>query len=93
MIDRLEGGGSLGLKEVARICGVHVATAWRWVLKGVRRQRLPSIFVGGQRRVLRADLDGFLAALNQHSQGRVAAPPTDRQKQTNIEAVLEIEGL
>jgi Protein of unknown function (DUF1580) len=41
---------------------VHVATIWRWILRGVRGRKLTTIMVGGRRFVLESDLRIFLAA-------------------------------
>ena len=66
------------LREVAGLLDKHVSTIWRWVLKkGVRGRRLRSIHVGGQRYVLRCDLDKFLnpeppVDQSQHSQDDVS---------------------
>jgi excisionase family DNA binding protein len=50
----------LTLKHVADLLGVHVATIWRWSLRGVRHRKLRTVFVGGRRFVLKSDLDAFL---------------------------------
>ncbi|WP_166831539.1 helix-turn-helix domain-containing protein [Thalassoroseus pseudoceratinae] len=55
----------LTLNAVARLCGVHLATVWRWCLKGVDGRVLPSKKIGGRRYVLRDELDRFIAAQNQ----------------------------
>ena len=46
--------------QIASMLNVHPATIWRWVLHGVRGRKLPSIFIGGRRWVLKSDLDEFL---------------------------------
>ena len=50
------------LKQVAAKLNVHLATVWRWTLTGVRGQKLPTVFVGGRRYVLKESLEAFLAA-------------------------------
>jgi len=57
------------MAEAARRVGVHVATIFRWKLKGVRGHKLPTVVIGGRRYVLQKDLDAFLAALNEHRIG------------------------
>lgn len=48
------------LGEVASQAGVHLTTVWRWVTNGVRGRKLRSIHIGGQRYILKADLNSFL---------------------------------
>ena len=54
-------GRRFTLGEVASRLGVHVSSAWRWVLRGVRGRKLPTVFIGGRRFVLEHDLNAFLA--------------------------------
>ena len=54
----------LSLNEVAGALGIHVATVWRWVLRGVRGRKLPSVMIGGRRYVARKALATFLDAQN-----------------------------
>lgn len=62
------------MRGVAAHVGVHLATAWRWVLRGVRGRRLRSVLIGGRRYVLRADLAAFLGdAVNGQSAAHPAA--------------------
>jgi hypothetical protein len=51
----------LTLRQVALLLHVHIATVWRWCLKGVRGRILRTTRVGGRRFVLPADLAAFLA--------------------------------
>ena len=44
----------------ARLVGVHVATIWRWILRGVRGRKLDSVMIGGRRYILKCDLESFL---------------------------------
>jgi len=52
------------MATAARETGVHVATVWRWYLRGVRGRRLTTVMIGGRRYVLAHDLEEFLAAGN-----------------------------
>ena len=47
--------------QLAQHLHVHVATIWRWILRGVRGKKLTTIMVGGRRFVLESDLRIFLA--------------------------------
>lgn len=55
----------LSLNQVARELQVHVATCWRWALRGVRGRRLQTFMIGGRRYVRRSDLDAFLRESDQ----------------------------
>ncbi len=50
------------MAEVARKLRVHVATVWRWTLRGVRGRKLKKTMVGGRAFVLMDDLSDFLGA-------------------------------
>ena len=50
----------LSLKQVAKHLRVHIATVYRWTLRGVRGRRLKSFLVGGRRYVDADDLVKFL---------------------------------
>ena len=50
----------LTLKQVAKHLRVHIATVYRWTLRGVRGRRLKSFLVGGRRYVDADDLAQFL---------------------------------
>ena len=47
--------------EAAKLLNVHVATIWRWHLRGVRGRKLRTMLLGGRRYVLASDLEKFLA--------------------------------
>lgn len=46
----------------AQMLGVHIGTIHRWMMNGVRGRILPSVLVGGRRRILTAQLEVFLSA-------------------------------
>jgi transposase len=52
---------SLSPAKAAKILGVHVGTIHRWMMSGVRGQVLPSLLVGGRRRILMNQLKAFLS--------------------------------
>jgi excisionase family DNA binding protein len=53
------------VKEIAAVLDVHIATAWRYLERGVRGQRLPSFRIGPKRRrVGRRALLAWLEAIN-----------------------------
>ncbi len=47
--------------------GVHPATAWRWILTGIKGHKLRAVRVGGRRFVLESDWQAFCNALNANS--------------------------
>jgi hypothetical protein len=62
----------LTMSEVARLLGVHLATAWRWAQKGVRGRRLPTFCIGARRWVSKKSLLEFLDAGSELQAPRVA---------------------
>ena len=54
--------GALTPTETAKLLGVHVATVYRWLYRGVRGRKLKSVLVGGRRRIFESELDAFLSA-------------------------------
>ena len=52
----------------------HVATVWRWCLRGVRGVKLESLVVGGVRYTSHEAIERFLARLN----GQPQPPPPER---------------
>jgi hypothetical protein len=76
--------------QVAWLLGVHIATVWRWILRGVRGRKLASVMIGGRRYVLQSDLDAFLSAEgDQHR----PAPPTFRERGEVAGAQLDARGV
>jgi hypothetical protein len=67
------------VNDVARRVGVHTATVWRWILTGVRGQRLRSYTVGGRRYVLRRDLETFLSPDDESAN----VSPGDRERRAD----------
>lgn len=49
--------------ELAKDETVHVSTVWRWILTGIRGQKLVSMKRGGRRYILRTDFEAWLASL------------------------------
>ncbi len=75
------------LHVAARLSGVHVATVWRWVLRGVRGRKLRSIMIGGRRYILARDLEAFLA------QSDSASVPSSQEVERCSEAEVELDRL
>lgn len=67
---------------------VNPSTIWRWVSCGTRGIKLNSRVVGGRRYIAKADVDAFLAALNDE-QPRAKA---DDRATKLANAVLESAG-
>ena len=65
------------LNQVASELKVHVATVWRWAMKGVRGQRLRTVMVGGRRYVERCELERFL------NEGRPQQDSPDRHRRAD----------
>ena len=61
------------------------ATVWRWVLTGVRGQRLETLLVGGRRYTSREAIERFIAATTAASNGEPAPTRTSRQRERAIE--------
>lgn len=54
----------LSIPEFARREQIHVSTAWRWVLHGIKSHKLRAVRVGGRRFIYEADWEAFSHALN-----------------------------
>ncbi len=63
--------------KAAQLLGVHVGTIHRWLTNGVRGRILPSVLVGGRRRILTAQLEAFLSA-----NGRSAGDVNEKRDET-----------
>lgn len=75
----------LSLSSLARREGVHTATAWRWVTRGVRGQRLESLVIGGKRFTTEAAFSRWVAALNDST-----ANVNCCRRATNVEQTKQI---
>ena len=53
--------GSMTPAKAAQVLGVHIGTIHRWLTNGVRGRILPSVLVGGRRRILVTQLEEFLS--------------------------------
>lgn len=47
--------------KAAQMLGVHIGTIHRWMMNGVRGRILPSVLVGGRRRILVSQLEAYLS--------------------------------
>lgn len=63
--------------KAAQLLGVHVGTIHRWLIHGVRGRILPSVLVGGRRRILTAQLEAFLSA-----NGRATGDVNEKRDET-----------
>jgi hypothetical protein len=70
------------LSQLAAYLNVHLATTWRWTLKGVKGRKLRTVMVGGRRFVLQSDLDKFLA------QDQPSSPSPDRDRRADVAGQL-----
>ena len=80
---------SFSPRELARVTDKHVATIWRWLLRGVRDHRLKSYRLGGQRRIAREDVVAFLRALNAGDAPSQIASPGPAEELRRVEDELD----
>ena len=59
MLDEID--DALTPAKAAQLLGVHIGTIHRWMMSGVRGRILPSILVGGRRKILVPQLKAFLS--------------------------------
>lgn len=83
----------LTFKEAAKILGVHLASVWRFALKGSRGVKLESALIGaGKRYTTRQALDRFLDRLNKREIEKAipaTRPLSRRRRERQIEAAKE----
>lgn len=72
---------------------IHISTVVRWAKRGVRGRKLATCMIGGTRCTTRADLDRFLAELNEGTPGVLVAPTRDPKRAHRTARILEREGL
>jgi len=75
---------------------VHVATIWRWLLKGCRGVRLESIVSGGRRYTSAEALERFIAATTALANGEPSPLRTRKQRERDVAragAELDREGI
>ena len=77
----------LSLKQVAKHLRVHIATVYRWTLRGVRGRRLKSFLVGGRRYV---DADDLVQFLRPHRESR---PDVDSRRSEYAQKLLRSYGI
>ena len=75
------------LKQVAKHLRVHIATVYRWTLRGVRGRRLKSFLVGGRRYV---DADDLVQFLRPHRESR---PDVDSRRSEYAQKLLRSYGI
>jgi hypothetical protein len=75
----------LSPSQAAGILAVNTSTVWRWILKGVKGQRLESACVGGRRFTSQESLSRFVARINA-GPGEVPTVRTHKQRERAISA-------
>jgi hypothetical protein len=86
------------VKEIAAVLDIHIATAWRYLERGVRGQRLPSFRIGPKRRrVGRRALLEWLEAINaddliSEPEDRRAHQARQEREARQVEQALIVEG-
>ena len=88
---------NLSVAELAHALGVHISTAWRFLLHGVRGRQLPSYRVGARRRIRRADVVAWLEAINGGNDDAKPESPREQRADQNrkaqiVEQQLDAEG-
>jgi hypothetical protein len=74
----------------------HVATVWRWALRGVRGVKLETVLVGAQRFTSHEAIERFIVATTAKANGESAPVRTPRQRERAIdraEKELAAEGI
>ena len=82
----------ISLVDLARREGVHVATVWRWCLRGVRGHRLESFSIGGRKFTSLPSYERWIAALN-GEKIRSETPAAYERRQRAAEKTAEELGL
>jgi len=65
----------LSVKEAAALVGVSQATMWRWIRQG----HIPTVKIGGLRRIRRADFDRLIKEGTKSSEKIERIPPITRE--------------
>src|SRR5437016_6201811 len=76
--------------QTATGLGVHSATVWRWMLRGVRGRKLASIQVGGRRYIRREDLEAFLGS---HIRSTTGSPSSLATRADEAGKLLDVRGV
>jgi hypothetical protein len=74
----------------------HIATIYRWMLRGVKGVRLETCLVGGKRFTSHEALQRFSEAVTRAAQGKAAVPRQSTRRKQHDEAVdreLQAAGL
>jgi hypothetical protein len=93
----LSGEHLIPLKAACRLIpgrtgkGIALTTIYRWALRGCRGVKLQTFLIGGGRYTSRRALDRFVAAINERPSD--VPPIADRQRERDVEASLDREGL
>jgi transposase len=75
----------LRICEAAARVGVNVSTIWRWILRGVRGQKLESALIGGQRYTSEEAVQRFVENINAPA-GMTPCGRTSKQREKEIAA-------
>jgi len=67
-------------------CGVHAATIWRWMQRGIRGVRLETILIGGIRYTSQEALHSFFNATTAAADGLPPVVKNAEHRQKAIEA-------
>lgn len=65
----------------------HIATIYRWMLRGIRGVKLETCLVGGKRFTSHEALQRFSEALTRAAQGKAPVPRTSTRRKRHSEAV------
>lgn len=72
----------LSLQQLARREGIHLSTAWRWCLRGIRGHKLESFNIGAKKFTTEGAYARWLAAINGEA---ITKGVTPRQRERDID--------
>lgn len=81
---------AVSVNAAANLLGVHTSTVARWIMKGVRGRKLPSLLIGGRRYIQTQELEAFI---NLPAQSTETVNQNNRQRASAAQQQLAAYGL